>query len=263
MTEGRPQGHPLTGAFRVEEPGLAIRTLGTSSLTVTDTVTEILSRQTNGPITGTVPNDDAYVVTLHLRRRPPGSMMAEGKRIRPENFHARNAGIVDLRMRLVSEYDGPFHYISFYLTRQALERFAAEAGAARIGDLRHQVGVGFSDPVVRHLLLSIRPALCQESTPLATVFADHVAMALMGHMASAYGGMQTPRLPEGGLTPWQERRAKELLDAGIDGTVTLSALASACKLSARHFAPCISALDRAFAPSVADSAAARKGNGAA
>jgi hypothetical protein len=50
-------GHPLSGAFGQTEPGLAIRTLRKSTLAVT----EILSRQGNGVLTGTVPNDDAYV----------------------------------------------------------------------------------------------------------------------------------------------------------------------------------------------------------
>jgi AraC-like DNA-binding protein len=232
MTAGASQGQPLTGAFRLEEPSPTIRSLRTSTLAVT----EVLSRQVDVPVIGRVPNDDAYVVTMHLRRRPPGSIMAEGRNIRAENFQGGNAGIVDLRMQLVSEYAGPFHFISFYLTRNALDAFVDDAGGPRIGDLRHSPGVGFADPVVRHLLLSLRPALHETSAPLTSVFADHVAMALIGHMASVYGGAQPSPLAGGGLAPWQERRAKELLDAGLDGTVTLAELASACKLSERHFA---------------------------
>src|SRR2546428_5588942 len=45
-----------------------------------------------------------------------------------------------------------------------------------------------------------------------------------------------PRAPvRGGLAPWQERRAKELLDAHIGGGITLDALARSCELSTRHF----------------------------
>jgi len=48
--------------------------------------------------------------------------------------------------------------------------------------------------------------------------------------------MQSPRpVRGGGLAPWQERRAKELLDARLDGDVSLADLASACQLSIRHF----------------------------
>src|SRR2546425_12469444 len=45
-----------------------------------------------------------------------------------------------------------------------------------------------------------------------------------------------PHAPvRGGLAPWQERRAKELLDAHIGGGITLDALARSCELSTRHF----------------------------
>jgi len=144
-TESSPSGvdHPLADAFRGRgalEP--ALRVLRKSSLLVT----EFKSNARDGVVTGTVPKDDAYVVTLHLRERPSGAMCAEGRWIQPENFGVGNAGMVDLRMELMSEYAGPFHYLSFYLTRQALDGVADDAGVRRVRELRHQLGVGFSDP---------------------------------------------------------------------------------------------------------------------
>ena len=43
-------------------------------------------------------------------------------------------------------------------------------------------------------------------------------------------------ISRGGLAPWQERRAKELINANLDGKLPLSQLAEECGLSARHFA---------------------------
>jgi AraC-like DNA-binding protein len=43
-------------------------------------------------------------------------------------------------------------------------------------------------------------------------------------------------IPRGGLAPWQARRAKELLNANLDGKLPLSQLAEECGLSTRHFA---------------------------
>src|ERR1700674_282165 len=102
-------------------------------------------------------------------------MAAEGRWIQPKNFQGGNAGIVDLRMKQVSEYAGPFHYLSFYLTREALDAVADDAGSPRIGDLHYRPGIGFSDPVLRHLLLSVRPALATEPTETSALYADHVA----------------------------------------------------------------------------------------
>ena len=97
--------------------------------------------------------------------------------------------------------------------------------------------MGVADPVVRHLLLSLRPTLAANPEETSGLFADHVAMAFAAHMARTYGeGRAPPPLPRGGLAPWQERRAKEMLDARLDGSVSLAELAGACQLSVRHFA---------------------------
>ena len=225
---------PLEGAFRdgnVVQPSM--RVLRRSSLQIS----EIWSDHRDLVVRGTVPRDDAYVVTLHLRDRPRGAMAAESRCLETRNFQVGNCGIVDLRMHLESEYWGGFHYLSFYLTRAALDAAADDAGAPRIADLRHQPGIGFSDPVVRHLLCSLMPALTRPSSEASVLFADHVARAFVVHMASAYGEMRPRgRPPRGGLVPWQQRRARELIDARLDGTLSVVELAAACELSVRHFA---------------------------
>jgi transcriptional regulator GlxA family with amidase domain len=47
---------------------------------------------------------------------------------------------------------------------------------------------------------------------------------------------RTARLKKGGLAPWQERRAKEMLAADLGGATPLAEIAGACGLSAGHFA---------------------------
>jgi transcriptional regulator GlxA family with amidase domain len=73
-----------------------------------------------------------------------------------------------------------------------------------------------------------------EAHPL---FLDHVALALMAHMANVYGGMSpNAGLPRGGLALWQKRRVKELMTEGLNEEIPLSRLANECGLSVRHFA---------------------------
>jgi AraC family transcriptional regulator len=200
-------------------------------------VSEIRSDHEDTVVRGAIPQDDAYVLTLHLRNRPAGGISAEGRWNKPENFAAGNAGIVDLRMKLMSEYAGPLHCMSFYLKREVLNREADEAEAPRIVDLRHRAGQGFSDPIVRHLLMSLRPALAVAPNEVNPLYADHVSRAIVAHMATTYGGLRVrPSMARGGLTPAQERRAKDLMDARLDGSLTLADLAGACRLSLRHFA---------------------------
>ena len=230
---GRPAS-PLEGAFRqgnAVQPSMRI--LKRSNLQVS----EIWSDHRDLVVRGAVPRDDAYVVTLHLRDRPRGSMAAESRWLHARNFQAGNCGIVDLRLHLESEYAGPFHYLSFYLRRAALDAVTDDEGSPRIGDLRHEPGVGVSDPVVRNLLRSLAPALARPAAETSALYADHVARAFNTHLASTYGELRSrERALRGGLAPWQQRRARELIDARLDGALPLAELAQACRLSVRHFA---------------------------
>lgn len=68
------------------------------------------------------------------------------------------------------------------------------------------------------------------------LFVDHVLLAAGAHIARTYGGMRPPSRPlQGGLAPWQERRAKEILRANIQGNVPLKEVARECGLSVAHF----------------------------
>jgi AraC family transcriptional regulator len=61
-------------------------------------------------------------------------------------------------------------------------------------------------------------------------------MAVGIHVAQTYGGMRPVSRPvRGGLAPWQERRAKEVLSANLDGGVPLKEVARECRLSVSHF----------------------------
>jgi AraC family transcriptional regulator len=223
--------NPLSSAFRQAAAQPALRVLQRANLLVT----EIRSDHRDVVVAGTVPRDDAYVVTLHLRERPKGAMSAEGRWLQTRNFHAGHAGIVDLRLKLTSEYAGAFHYLSFYVRRQALADVAEDAGPQRFPELRHEPGVGFSDSVLYHLLSSLRPALAADPAETSLLYADHVATAFVSYLAGAYGELSALQMPRGGLALWQRRRVEELLDARLDGTVRLAELAGECQLSVRHF----------------------------
>ena len=61
-------------------------------------------------------------------------------------------------------------------------------------------------------------------------------LAVGVHVAQTYGGMRPVARPaRGGLAPWQERRAKEVLSANLDGGVPLKEVARECRLSVSHF----------------------------
>jgi transcriptional regulator GlxA family with amidase domain len=125
--------------------------------------------------------------------------------------------------------------VDLYIPRKSLDALAEDANSHPIDELRHEPGRALQDPVARHLLLTIKPAL-SASNHASELFVDHVAMALATHVAHTYGGMRARSDAKmGALAHWQERRAKELLAANLTGSVTLAELAKACDLSIRHF----------------------------
>jgi AraC-like DNA-binding protein len=96
------------------------------------------------------------------------------------------------------------------------------------------------------MALSILPAL-ERPQCASSLYVDHALLAVSAYFASAYGGLRIPsELIRGGLAPWQERRAKEILRARLDGEVSLAELARECELSRSHFA-------RAFKQSIGTS----------
>jgi AraC-like DNA-binding protein len=68
------------------------------------------------------------------------------------------------------------------------------------------------------------------------LFVEHVLVAVGVHIAQTYGGMRPMSRPaRGGLAPWQERRATEILRANLKGGVALREVARECGLSVGYF----------------------------
>jgi AraC family transcriptional regulator len=98
-----------------------------------------------------------------------------------------------------------------------------------------RLAAAVSDATIARLGGTILPALSHPDQA-NRLFVDHVTLAIGVHVAQTYGGMQPVSRPvRGGQAPWQERRAKELLSADLDGGVPLQEVARECRLSVSHF----------------------------
>jgi AraC family transcriptional regulator len=180
--------------------------------------------------------EDAFLIALQLKTCPDFDLYADGRMIPPKDFDAGAVALFDLRTNLVSDLRDPFHAVNLYLPHKALVAMGDDGDIPRhIQELRHTPGTTVRDPVARDLLLAMRPSLAARPEETPELFIDHVALALSIHVAGKYGDVSAlPQMWGGGLAPWQERRAKELLDANIGGGVTLADLARSCELSPRH-----------------------------
>ena len=126
--------------------------------------------------------------------------------------------------------------VNYFLPRKTLDALADDADAPRITDLKFTPGVGVMDYVVEALTRLLLPAF-DKPDQVSRLFEDHISLALGSHIAQTYGGMRSVVAPRrGGLAAWQERRAKELMSANLQGDVSTADLARECSLSAGHFA---------------------------
>jgi AraC family transcriptional regulator len=86
-----------------------------------------------------------------------------------------------------------------------------------------------------NVAMALLPALMRPEQA-NKVFLDYAWRALTAHLVRAYASSDArSNAARGGLSPWQERRAKEMLLADLGGNVTLPDLARACRLSSSHF----------------------------
>lgn len=219
----------VADAFRLPDaPRLTARTLRKSALVVT----ELRGGPGHG-LTNPIPADHAYLVGLQIAPCPGHELFFEGRHVPPRNFRANVTTIFDLRRDPMAELRDPFHSLMFYLPHSLLNDAAAEEGAGPVDELRYPLGEGIDDPTITRLISSLRPAI-DNPQEASSVFVDYVASTLCHHIARTYGGVK-PVAKRGGLSPWQERRVVEMLEANLAHDMPLSRLAAECGMSVRHF----------------------------
>src|SRR5258707_8523822 len=229
MTEA--YGQRLGEALRVENaPAIVTRALRTADIAVT----EIRCDNPLPEMSGSIQQEDAFLVALQLRDFPTHKYWEDGRQAPVCDLRAGESCLYDLKRGPTVLLDKPYHSLHFYLPRAALDAIADDANAPRIRDLSYEPGAGVNDVTISGLGSLLRPALSHpdQANPL---FLDHVLLGVGVHIAQTYGGMRPMSRPvRSGLAPWQERREKGILRASLH-TVPLNAEAPDGGLSVRPF----------------------------
>jgi AraC family transcriptional regulator len=198
-------------------------------------VTEIRCDDPSPAMSGSFQREDAFLVGLLLRDFPHREYWENGRQAAVHDVRAGETCFYDLKRDPAILLDKPRHSLFFYLPRAALNAIADDVHAPRIGDLNNKLGAGIDDGTISRLGHTILPALSHPEKA-NRMFVDHIALAVGIHVAQTYGGMRPLSRPaQGGLAPWQECRAKDILSANLDGSVPLKDVARECRLSVSHF----------------------------
>jgi AraC-like DNA-binding protein len=212
-------------------PALRCRTLGGANFHVSR-----LRRRVDEPGALTaLPNEDGWAIHLLLQDVPTRRLVVDGLDTPADAYRTGAASLCDLRRDIAVAPTSPFDCVRFFLPRAALDELAEELGTQRVAHLEFEHGRQIDDPVLRNLAGSLMPTLDRPDAANG-LFIDHMALAFRVHVATTYGRWQAPQQAQrGGLAPWQERRAKDLLEAHLEGNIPLDEVAQACRLSVSYF----------------------------
>ena len=181
---------------------------------------------------GRVPS---YLCALQLRDFPGAETWADERHFRLPRLTAGAVHIYDLRHEWRTDTRDPFDNVHLNIPQDRLDDVADEFGLRPV-DL--DVPAGFQpapDDTLHHLGRSLLPALARPNE-MNALFADHVITCAAIHLAESFGGLATGTTRfRGGLSPSQQRCARELLMESLRSDIGLKAVADACGLSTGHF----------------------------
>jgi AraC family transcriptional regulator len=110
-----------------------------------------------------------------------------------------------------------------------------EAGGLHVMDLRQNTKCELTGPV--DLLHYYVP--CEALVDLARENHNssvQTHLSVLAYFAEWFGELRTRASNvKSGLAPWQERRSKEMMRAGLDSDLSIAAIAAECRLTPSHF----------------------------
>ncbi|HEV2173626.1 MAG TPA: AraC family transcriptional regulator [Nitrospira sp.] len=178
--------------------------------------------------------EEGFIVALQLKAIPFMEQFFGRTKVSSGSYPIGAVSAIDLRDEPAVLLPHPFDALVVYVTQASLDEVAYAHGAPRVEQLAWPLGQ--FDPVVYHLARTLLSSL-EQPQHTSKLVVDHVLHALTCHFVCSYGGVKTPP-PQfrGGLSSVQKRRATELLEANLDGKISLHQVAEACDLSVGHFA---------------------------
>lgn len=132
-----------------------------------------------------------------------------------------------------ADFDGPMDFLLVEISHDYFERVADSRWASRLHSL--ECVTGLKDKVFSGLASAVLPLIDQprDSSPL---FIDQMGLTMATYLLEQYGGaIAAPTRRSRTLSRQHEARAKEMLNARLDGDISIGAVADACGLSRGYF----------------------------
>lgn len=179
--------------------------------------------------------EDAFLLAYQVRDYQ-GKLWVDGKELEFAGSKANSFTFYDYSRIWRADLRSSFDCVNFHISRSALRSLEEDLGAHKTEAFNIAAGMNVSDAVVRGIVEALLPIFDGRQDTSQLVL-DYVGTGLLVHLATSYGGSRrTFTVSRGGLTPFQLNRATALLDANLDGKLTLADFAKECVLSSSYFA---------------------------
>jgi AraC-like DNA-binding protein len=130
---------------------------------------------------------------------------------------------------------GPFDYLHYYVSRNLLDKVAAENRLAPVNSFR--MAFFEQDLVITQLTKAILIQV-RNNEPLSKLELGDISLLVSTHLLQHYGSAIDMLRSQGRLESWQKIRVEEMLRAHLEGEIRIADLATACQLSPSHFSRC-------------------------
>src|ERR1700737_3594978 len=180
-----------------------------------------------------IPAEDAYACNVNFLKQASCS-----RKTRVAERHFLGEGdsmIMDRREASTVTMYSPLDTVRLYVPRLTLQDFVREEyGRSEEVHLKPPQQE-IRDPILYHIGACLS-GLLEHPEESNSLLVDYIALSLQNHLYRTYSATpaSSPRA-RGGLAPWQERRAKEAMEADFDKEITIARLAYDCRLSASQF----------------------------
>jgi AraC family transcriptional regulator len=174
-----------------------------------------------------VVGERGYIVAVQLKPIPFIEQFFGKKKVSSGSYPIGGVSAIDLKEEPAVLLPNPFDALVLYITQAALDEIAYAHRGPRVQQLVWPQGA--FDSVVHHLGQTLLSSL-ERPLHASKIFLDHVLQALNSHFVCSYGGVRISASQfRGGLSSLQMRRATELLEAHLDGSIALQQIAEACE----------------------------------
>lgn len=180
--------------------------------------------------------EDAFVAVIHLGAMPAHHSFFDNQHHRYASGRNTSFNFADLRTSPTCRINGKLDNFHLHIPRAAMNDMADDADSPPVDRLHAPDGWDTVDPILDAIKQTLVSTIARHEE-MSQLFIDHMMLALHAHLARTYGGMRdAERRRSGGLAPWQERLAKELIASDLTSEQTLGEVASECRISTTHFA---------------------------